>query len=152
MFTGDKGQFGQGDLASMEARKELAHIRTPHETDDNIQKDLVGNGEELYYLYCGACHQQNGKGASGRFPPLANTDWVTGDKQRLIEVVLNGLEGSIDVNGVTYNNVMPQHSFLSDDDMAEVLTYIRQNFGNTASEITAEEVAEVRATKGRVLP
>ncbi|MDH3712073.1 MAG: PQQ-dependent sugar dehydrogenase [Cyclobacteriaceae bacterium] len=145
MFKGDKKIFGADQLAAMEARKELSHIRTPHEIEDNIQKDLVGKGEELYYLYCGACHQQNGKGASGRFPPLAGTDWVTGDKKRLIKVVLNGMEGSIEVNGETFNNVMPQHSFLNDQDMAEVLTYIRQNFGNDATEISAEEVSQVRA-------
>ena len=145
MFKGDKGNFGLAQLAAMEERKKLSHIRTPHETDDNIQKDLVGKGEELYYLYCGACHQQNGQGASGRFPPLAKTDWVTGDKERLIQVVLNGAEGAMEVNGETYNNVMPQHSFLNDQDMAEVLTYIRQNFGNEASAVTPEEVAEVRA-------
>ncbi len=144
IYNGDRETFGLAQLAAMEARKELAHIRTPHITDDNIQKDLVGKGEELYYLYCGACHQQNGKGASGRFPPLADTDWVIGEKERLISVVMNGLEGSIEVNGVTYNNVMPQHRYLNDQDLAEVLTYIRQNFGNNASEITKEEVGEVR--------
>ncbi len=144
MFKGDRNSFGEAQLASMEARKELAHIRTPHEVNDNIQKDLSGKGEEVYYLYCGVCHQGNGKGASGRFPPLAGTDWVTGDKERLIELVLNGREGPMEVNGVTYNNIMPQHGFLTDRDLAEVLTYIRQNFGNQASAITEEEVSQVR--------
>ena len=101
--------------------------------------------QELYYLYCGVCHQQNGKGASGRFPPLAGTDWVTGDKQRLISLVIQGAEGEMEVNGVTYNNVMPQHGFLSDRDLAEVLTYIREHFGNTASAASEDEVAQVRA-------
>jgi mono/diheme cytochrome c family protein len=75
---------------------------------------------------------------------LAGTDWVTGDKDRLIRILLNGMDGSITVNGENYVNAMPQHSFLSDDEMAIVLTYIRQSFGNNASVITSAEVAAIR--------
>ena len=145
MFKGDKASFSQAQLAKMEEHKSLSHIRTPDEEKDNLQKGEMASGQSLYYSYCAICHQNNGKGASGRYPPLAGTDWVTGDKKRLIEVVLKGLEGPIDVNGETYNNVMPQHSFLSDEDVALVLTYIRQNFGNEASEVKAEEVEQVRS-------
>lgn len=147
MYKGDKAQFGEPQLKEMEGRKQLAHIRTPDEVEDNLQKTLTAKGETLYYSYCGICHQSNGKGASGRYPPLAGADWVTGDKERLIGIVLNGLEGPIDVNGETYNNVMPQHSFLSDEDIASVLTYIRQNFGNEAEAVTPTEVAKVRNTQ-----
>ena len=101
-------------------------------------------GEKTYLTYCGSCHQNNGKGASGRFPPLAGAPWVVGDKGLLISIVLNGMEGSITVNGEEYNNVMPQHSFLSDEEVAGVLTYIRQSFGNTASEVSAEDVEKIR--------
>jgi mono/diheme cytochrome c family protein len=101
-------------------------------------------GEKLYNTYCASCHQQDGRGTDGRYPPLAGTDWVTGDKRRLIGVLLNGLEGPIEVKGETYNSVMPQHSFLSDEEVAEVSTYIRQSFGNDADPIRAEEVSEVR--------
>ncbi len=135
--------FGEAQLAGMEARKSSMHIRTPDEEQDNLQKDQVA-GNKVYNLYCGACHQRNGKGAAGRFPPLAGTDWVTGDKERLINLVINGLEGPIEVNGEPYNSIMPQHSFLKDEQVAEVLTYIRQNFGNSASAVTIEEVREVR--------
>jgi mono/diheme cytochrome c family protein len=95
--------------------------------------------------YCAACHQRDGEGAPPRFPPVAVTDWVTGDKQRLISVIINGLEGPIVVRGETYNFPMPQHSFLSDEDVASVATFIRQNFGNDASEVTVEEVREFRS-------
>ena len=131
----------------MEKRKALSHIRTPHQVDDDLDKGTLVGGEKIFSIYCAACHQNDGKGASGRFPPLAGTDWVTGDKERLIGVVMNGLEGSIVVNGETYINAMPQHSFLSDDEIAKVLTYIRQSFGNNASEITVEEVKNIRSKR-----
>lgn len=149
MYTGDKQDFGPQQLVQMEKRKGLSHIRTPHKVDDNLEKGIAVGGEKIFNVYCAACHQNDGKGASGRFPPLAGTDWVTGDKKRLIGIVLNGLEGSIVVNGETYINAMPQHGFLNDEEVAKVLTYIRQNFGNKASEVTTEEVSKVRAELGR---
>ena len=145
MYKGDKGTFGAEQLAAMEKRKLLSHLRTPDKINDNLDKDVVAGGAKIFSVYCATCHQQDGKGASGRFPPLAGTDWVTGDKKRLIGILLNGLEGSITVNGEEYINVMPQHSFLSNEEAANVLTYIRQNFGNKASEIRPEEVAGVRS-------
>ena len=144
MYKGSKDDFGAQQLDQMEKRKTLSHIRTPDKIADNLEKDRVAGGEKIFTVYCAACHQKDGKGASGRFPPLAGTHWVTGDKKRLISILLKGMEGSIEVNGETYINAMPQHSFLSDQDVANVLTYIRQNFGNRASEITSGEVAEMR--------
>ncbi|MDH5604018.1 MAG: PQQ-dependent sugar dehydrogenase [Cyclobacteriaceae bacterium] len=144
MYTGDKDTFGADQLAGMEAHKQLSHIRTPDVANDNLQKENTAGGEYLYYIYCGACHQGNGKGASGRFPPLANSEWVTGDKERLINTVLKGLEGPIEVNGESYNSIMPQHSFLNDKQVSAVLTYIRQNFGNEADGISEEEVRAIR--------
>ncbi len=143
-YTGDKAQFGPEQLAGMEERKQLSHIRTPDKVEDNLQKDLV-SGSQVYYLYCSSCHQRNGRGAEGRFPPLINNDWVSGDKNRLISLVINGLQGPIEVNGEAYNSVMPKHDFLSDEEVAEVLTYIRQNFENQASAVTAAEVKAIRA-------
>ena len=143
MYTGDRDVFGAEQLASMEQRKSAAHLRTPHEVEDDLQKDLA-RGEKLYNAFCGTCHQADGRGAAGRFPPLAGTDWVTGDKQRLIGVVLNGMQGEIEVGGETYNSVMPPHRFLNDGEIATVLTFIRENFGNAAGEITEEEVKAIR--------
>jgi glucose/arabinose dehydrogenase/mono/diheme cytochrome c family protein len=144
MYKGDKSDFGADQLASMEKHKLMSHIRTPDKINDNLDKDEAVVGAKVFNIYCATCHQQDGKGASGRFPPLAGTDWVTGDKDRLIRILLNGMDGSITVNGENYVNAMPQHSFLSDDEMAIVLTYIRQSFGNNASEITSAEVAAIR--------
>jgi mono/diheme cytochrome c family protein len=144
MYTGDKARFNTEQLAQMEQRKLLPHLKTPDEIKDNLQQGLLTAGGKVYNRYCGNCHQGNGEGDSQRFPPLAESEWVLGDKKKLIAVVLNGLEGPIQVKGKPYDNVMPQHSFLADTEVADVLTYIRQNFGNKASPVNEDEVAAVR--------
>jgi len=101
-------------------------------------------GEKVYKQYCFACHQMDGNGVPGTFPPLSETEWVNGDKERLIKLVLNGLQGEIEVKGETYNSVMTPHNFLSDEEIAGVLTYVRSNFGNNSSAVTVEEVQTVR--------
>lgn len=103
-------------------------------------------GKTIYSQYCLACHQVDGKGVSGAFPPLTQTKWVAGDKATLISVILNGMQGPITVKGEEYNNAMPAHGFLSDEEIGAVLTYVRQSFGNDYDEITTEDVAEVRAS------
>jgi len=101
-------------------------------------------GKKVYDSFCLACHMADGSGVPGMHPPLIQTDWVTGDKERLIDITLNGMSGKIEVNGETYNSIMPPHSHLSDKQIADVLTYIRKSFGNDASEITVTEVQKVR--------
>ncbi len=101
-------------------------------------------GFKVYTSVCLTCHMAKGTGVPGMFPPLAKSDWVTGDKERLIRITIQGLSGKIEVNGATYNNIMPSNAQLSDRQIADVLTYIRQSFGNDASEITLEEVQKVR--------
>lgn len=112
------------------------------------------DGEQIYNTRCMSCHQMGGRGVPGTFPPLTDTDWVTGDKGRLIRLLLHGLTGRIEVNGTTYSGVMPPWGgALDDEGIAQIATYIRVNFGNEASPITTEEVAKVRAaTKGRTKP
>jgi len=75
---------------------------------------------------------------------LDSSEYVLGDKSRLINILLNGMQEQITVKGKQYDNLMPSHRFLSDEDLALVLAYVRQNFGNSAGEITAEEVADQR--------
>ncbi len=144
MYKGERKKFGSKELAAMEKRKTLSNIRTPGEEKDNLYKAKALPGAQVYDIYCASCHQNNGKGDGSRFPPLDSSEWVNGNKKRLIGVVLNGLNRPIEVKGKPYNNVMPQYSFLKDDELAQVLTFIRQNFTNSASSITANEVAEVR--------
>ncbi|HNR09387.1 MAG TPA: PQQ-dependent sugar dehydrogenase [Saprospiraceae bacterium] len=143
-YKGNKEKFGPAQLASMAQRALTAnHIRTPDEVLDNLDRGKKADGEKAYRVYCGACHQNNGLGASGRFPPLAS-DWVSGDKNRLINVVLQGLEGDILVNNEIWNGTMPRHDFLKDEDIATILTYIRSSFGNQADAVTPEEVKAQR--------
>ncbi len=144
MYKGDKNKFGKAELAAMEKRKANSHIRTPDELNDNIYKDKGLPGTQVFNTYCISCHQHNGKGDGSRFPPVENSDWVNGDKKRLISVVLNGLNKPIEVNGKTFNSLMPQHSFLKDEEIAQVLTYIRQHFNNNSDSITSHEVSAVR--------
>ena len=103
---------------------------------------------------CITCHQADGQGvAASGFPPLAGSEWVTGDKERLIKLTLKGLHGQIQVKGKTYPGQVPMMAFeglLSDREIADVLTYVRQHFGNKADSVSAEAVKHVRAaTAGR---
>jgi glucose/arabinose dehydrogenase/mono/diheme cytochrome c family protein len=145
LFKGDKEKFGEVELAPMEKRKLSSSIRMPDQIGDNLDKGKPTSAAKLYDSYCRACHQPNGKGDGARFPPLDSSEWVIGDKNRLINIVLNGLNGSIDVNGRTYNGTMPPHNFLPDDDLAVILSYIRRNFNNAADSVSAEDVRGIRA-------
>ncbi len=145
MYKGDKKTFGEKQLAGMELRKSRSYIKTPDELKDNLHRGDRLAGSILYNTYCASCHQRNGKGDNSRFPPLAGSDWVTGDKQRLIGVILNGLDGEIMVNGQSWQGMMPAHAeFLDDHAVASISTYIRQSFGNKAGPVSSLEVNEVR--------
>jgi len=115
--------------------------------DSTVAEEVVYvEGKKVYDMYCKACHMESGRGVPSMNPPLAGTDWVTGDKERLIKVILNGMQDPIEINGETYQNVMAAHDFLTDEQIADVLSYIRNSFGNEASEVTPQEVASVRNT------
>ena len=111
------------------------------ESDTVILADLPG--AQVYRNTCLVCHQADGNGVPGMHPPLKGSDRVTGDKEGLIRIVLEGMEGEIEVNGEIYNNVMPPLSQLDATQIADVLTFIRSSFGNDASEVTVEEVQKV---------
>lgn len=81
------------------------------------------------------------------YPPLQSSNWVNGDKNKIINVLLNGLEGEIEVNGDVYDAVMPKQNALTDEQIAQVLTFVRQNFGNKAKAVKPEEVAKIREKK-----
>ena len=108
------------------------------------QETTVDPGHEIYLKYCMACHQASASGVAGMYPTLQKTDWVNGDKTRLINLLLNGQQGEITVNGQVFRGVMPTHQFLTDQQMADVLTYVRSNFGNTAGPVLPDEVAAIR--------
>ncbi|MBA4258161.1 MAG: cytochrome C [Chitinophaga sp.] len=105
------------------------------------------NGKKVYDIYCQACHQADGNGVPRLNPPLAGTVYVTGSKTRLIDIVLKGLSDPLEINGEEYNNPMAAHDFLTDQQIADVLTYIRNSFGNKAGVVTVAEVKKQRAKK-----
>ena len=111
--------------------------------------EQIEAGSALYKGTCSVCHQDNGAGLPNVFPPLAKSDYLMSDPQRAIEVVLNGLSGPVKVNGATYNSVMPPMSQLNDDEVANILTYTLNNWGNKGPAITAAQVAKTRATTKR---
>jgi mono/diheme cytochrome c family protein len=107
-------------------------------------------GKSVYTNTCAACHQVNGMGVPNQYPPLAGSEWVTGSEERVVRIVLHGLNGPITVAGKEYNNVMAPLGTLRDDQIANVISYVRASWGNTASEVQPETVAKVRAdTAGR---
>jgi mono/diheme cytochrome c family protein len=107
-------------------------------------------GKRVYDTTCIACHQANGLGVPGQYPPLVASEWVTGSEERIIRIVLHGLNGPITVDGKEYNNVMAPLGSLKDDQIANVISYVRASWGNTAPEVSPETVAKVRAdTAGR---
>lgn len=103
-------------------------------------------GSELYKQYCLTCHQANGTGVPRMNPPLIKTSYVTGDKKKLIKWVLQGSVEKVDIDGETYSNNMPPQAYLTDQQIADILTYIRGSFGNKATAVTVTEVKTVRAS------
>ena len=101
-------------------------------------------GEIVYKKYCISCHQADGGGVPNMTPPLIQTSFVLGEKKPMIKIVLGGLK-NVSINDKTYNNPMPAlGSVLKDKQIADVLTYVRNSFGNKASVVTAAEVKEAR--------
>jgi len=145
-FKGNKKSFSEKNLAIMKARENRTYVKNPDIIVDNLERNkVVLGGEKLYQLHCRACHQQNGQGDGIRFPSIAGSDWVNGNKDTLIAVLLKGLEGPIKINGQPFNGVMPKFSQLPDRDIASILTYVRRNFGNQSSDtISKVDVTIVR--------
>ncbi|WP_142683606.1 c-type cytochrome [Chitinophaga polysaccharea] len=105
----------------------------------------AARGKKVYEQYCLTCHQVDGSGVPHLNPPLIKTSFVLGDKPTLIQVILKGMQSSVPIDDEYYSNNMPPHNFLKDQEIADVLTYVRNNFGNKASAVTAAEVKAVRA-------
>lgn len=113
------------------------------------QDAALERGKTVYMQVCFACHQPTGLGLPGMFPPLAGSDWTAAKKpDRMIRMVLHGVTGPVTINGKPFNTpaplMPPQGSVLSDQQIADVLTYVRQTFGNGASPVMPEQVKAIR--------
>ena len=152
-------QAGEQDLAAMNDRMaqlyEQALQDTPPDTAAPPEPDGgQASGSEAFTQNCAPCHGAGGRGVAGAFPPLAMSDWVTGEARTPVRIVLFGLQGSMQVGGAAFNGTMPAFGArLTDQEVAAVLSYVRSSWGNDAPAISPGEVATVReAETGRTRP
>ncbi len=140
--------------AEAEAAKAKAAAEKPvgeekpatRELDPAVVAELREKGKAVYMGagICTTCHQADGKGLASVFPPLAGSEWVTGSDERIVAAILRGLAGPIEVMGTVYNGAMPPQPHLTDEQIAQVVTYIRSEWGNDAPPITPDQVAYAR--------
>ncbi|HEX3141292.1 MAG TPA: c-type cytochrome, partial [Rhizobacter sp.] len=110
-------------------------------------EDQVKAGQALFAGTCSVCHQANGAGLPGVFPPLAKSDYLAGDPNRAVGVVLHGLSGKVTVNGSEYNSVMPPMNQLNDDEVANIVTYVLNSWGNAGGRVSTDDVKKLRLSK-----
>lgn len=136
-------------------KAEYTELKAPAHLDDTAKKQYLA-GQKIYHRegHCVTCHQANGKGLDPAFPSIEKSPWVSGDSDRLIKLAMYGLMGPLEINGKKYDGQVPMTPFagmLKDDEMAAVLTFVRNSFGNQAPPITAAQVKAIRdANPGRV--
>ena len=110
------------------------------------KEERIQFGKRLFNTMCAACHQAAGQGLAHKYPPLAASDFLNADKNEAIRVLLHGRQGDITVNGAVYNNIMPSFP-LTDEDIANALTYTYNSFGNSGKDVTPSDVKALRAEK-----
>jgi len=139
-YSGDLGPFHYDETKDPGVAEDVG----PREVD------MMALGKRIYNQNCVACHQADGNGLPGVYPPLVASDWVQDDPERLVNVILAGLAGPVVVNGNEYNNAMTAFGRLSDQQIAAVLTFIRTDpsYNNDSYEVSEEVVAQVRETYG----
>lgn len=142
VYLGDKA--ADVDLAA------VSRVTEARASGTVTKAQRIEAGQTLYNGTCSVCHQSNGEGLGGVFPPLANSDYLTSESMStVIEIVLNGLTGPVSVNGVDYNSVMPPMSQLNDDEIADILTFVLNSWENQGDVVNAKDVADVRANTER---
>ncbi len=122
-----------------------AQVRQVKKPMNHSGASSVARGKIVYTSVCLACHMADGGGVPAMNPPLTNTEYVLGNKTRLIKIVLNGFNEDVAINGQKFSNSMTPHSDLQDQQIDDVLTYVRKSFGNKASAVTVADVKKARA-------
>ena len=140
----DEVYLGDRAGANLQA---VATAAAAAKTGELTQAEQVDAGKALFAGTCSTCHQPDGKGMEGVFPPLANSDYIKADPKRLPQVILHGLVGPVKVNGKDYNSNMPPMSQLTDDEVANISTYVLNSWGNPGGRVTKAEAAAIRAQK-----
>ncbi len=139
VYIGDRA--GSGNLKAVTVAAEA------HASGDLTKEEQVKAGEALFAGTCSTCHQGNGQGIEGVFPPLAGSDYIKADPSRLPLTILHGLQGKVTVNGKEYNSIMPPMNQLTDDEVANIATYVLNSWGNPGGKISKEEAAKARNEK-----
>ena len=145
------GEFSTATHIAMGDRRQAGIAGAAADAVAAAADNPVVQGERIYLNNCQGCHQQNGRGVPGAFPPLVGAEWVTGAPETLVRILLHGLQGPVQVAGATYNGAMPAwKDVLKDEEIAAVATYIRQWTPNAAGPVSGEQVASLRqATASR---
>lgn len=137
-------------LITLAAHPPLGRADPPEPSSSSVSAEKtpallekIAAGKEVYGRTCIACHQPDGQGIPMAFPPLAGSDYLVADVDRAIRGVLKGQQGEMVVKGQKFNMIMPPQ-MLSDTEIAQVVTYVLNSFGNPGGEVTAEHVAEIR--------
>ena len=139
VYIGDRAQANLAPVAEAAAAAKSGAL---------TQEDQVKAGQALFAGTCSTCHQANGEGLAGVFPPLAGSSYLKQDPKRIVDVVLHGLNGPVTVNGKEYNSVMPPMTQLTDDEIANISTYVLNSWGNPGGRVDKAEVAAKRAAGG----
>ena len=158
MFLGAMTMWGafyiystpSGEDSAYGDQRTVAALRPPEQVAGAIANV---DGRQIFGARCAACHQATGLGLPGVFPPLSGAEWVIGDEKVLVNILLHGIDGEIEVRGNKFNGAMPPFNTLSDDELAAVLSYIRSDWGNQGPQVKAVTVKTLRAaTKDRTTP
>src|SRR5262249_5975028 len=147
--VGYSGKGAHADYPATKAPPSPAPVATAAAALGKGTLDLptqIAAGGVLFKGTCSVCHQAAGQGIPSVFPPLAKSDFLMADKRRSVEIVLKGLNGPVTVNGQSFNSSMPPMSQLRDDEIANILTFVRNSWGNQGEPVTAKEVSDTRAT------
>lgn len=144
LLVGCRGSERTPDQEVDSKRQENVLSATAGDEMLSKKEGKMETGAQLYINNCATCHQKGGEGDPYRFPPLSKSKVVAGNKDTLIHIALNGLQGPRKVNGNSYDGIMPSHSFLKNEELSLILTYIRQEWGNQASPVSSSDVEAIR--------
>ena len=125
--------------------KAVSTAASAHAAGKLTKAEQIAAGKQLFTGTCSVCHQDSGEGIKGVFPPLAKSDYLAADPKRIVQVMLHGLSGKVTVNGTDYNSVMPPMTQLTDDEVANIGTYVLNSWGNPGGQISTDDAAAVRA-------
>lgn len=138
VYLGDRAQPNMKAVATAAASAKVGELTV----DEQIKA-----GQALFAGTCSTCHQPNGEGLEGVFPPLAGSSYIKADPKSVPRVILHGLQGPVNVNGKDYNSVMPPMTQLTDDEVANISTYVLNSWGNPGGKVTNAEAAQIRQAK-----